>query len=373
MRRLVLAWLLLAALLPASAAAAPEDPPVESVLPADGAVLPVDADGVEVRYTCPAPYRSAGESPFVTYGGRKDYGVDFATGAALGSDGRLLRSNVVALAGPDEVQDDDIPAGQCRGFMADPDNRPQSTPGTYYWQAWRSCLECPGGNETSPVRSFRLTAAGSGARLAVKPPARAYRGFAFVLALTTTGIDPGADVALQFKRGGAWRTAGRSAATGRAADVALRLPRSVRPGRYPLRAQARVGDETITSPQRSLRLRKPGRRTTSRRHDGRWRGKAAGLPARFRVSGRGRTIRAGRFQLALLCPTPGMVNPFTTQIADAPLTRAKIAPDGSFVFPGVVRGHASFVHGRIRGRRASGTASLSLGGCTGSARFQARR
>ena len=68
----------------------------------------------------PEPYRSAGESPFITYGDRKDYGVDFATRPDLGSDGRLLQSNVVALSGPDAVQDNDIPAGQCRGFMADP-------------------------------------------------------------------------------------------------------------------------------------------------------------------------------------------------------------------------------------------------------------
>jgi hypothetical protein len=91
------------------------------------------------------------------------------------------------------------------------------------------------------------------------------------------------------------------------------------------------------------------------------------------VAGGGRTVRAGRFQLTLLCPTPGMASPFTTQIADAPLPRARIAPDGSFVFAGVVSGAASFVQGRIRGARASGSASLSLGTCTGGARFTARR
>jgi hypothetical protein len=142
-KRLVLSALLAFALLPAGAWAAPEDPPVGSVLPADGAVLPVNADGIEVRYTCPEPYRSAGESLFITYGDRADYGVDLATRPDLGSDGRQLQSNVVALSGPDEVQDNDIPAGQCRGFMADPDQKPQAKPGTYYWQAWRSCLSCP--------------------------------------------------------------------------------------------------------------------------------------------------------------------------------------------------------------------------------------
>lgn len=371
--RCLVAALVLVALLPASAAAAPEDPPVEAVAPADGAVLPVNADGIEVRYTCPEPYRIAGESPFITYGDRKDYGVDFATSPALGSDGRLLQSNVVALSGSDQIQDNDIPAGQCRGFMADPGDKPQATPGTYYWQAWRTCLACPSGNETSAVRSFRLTAAGSGARLAVKPPARAYRGFAFVASVTTEGIDTGAEVAVEVRRRGAWRTVSKLDALGGTSDVAIRLPRSLRPARYPMRARAQVGDETITSAQRSVRLRRAARWTTSRRQDGRWSGKASGLPVKFRVSGGGRTIRAGQFQLALLCPTPGLVSPFTTQIADAPLTRAKIAPDGSFVFAAVVSQHASFVHGRIRGRRASGKASLSLRTCSGSAKFSASR
>ena len=45
---------------------------MEAVLPADGAVLPTNADGIEVRYTCPQPYRIAGESPFATHGDRSD-------------------------------------------------------------------------------------------------------------------------------------------------------------------------------------------------------------------------------------------------------------------------------------------------------------
>lgn len=372
MKRLLLALLAVALLLPATSFAAPEDPQIESVLPADGAVLPVNADGIEVRYTCPEPYRSAGESPFITYGDRKDYGVDFATRPDLGSDGRPLQSNVVALSGPDQVQDNDIPAGQCRGFMADPDAKPQAQPGTYYWQAWRSCLSCPGGNETGPVRSFRLTAAGSGAKLAVAPPARAYRGFAFVASVTTKGIDTGSEVAVQLKRRGSWKTISHIDANGRTSEAAIKLPRSVKPGKYGLRARASVGSETLTSPARSLRVRKAAGWKTSKRQDGRWKGKASGLPVAFRVSGGGRTIRAGTFQLALLCPQAG-TNPFTTQIADAPLPRAKIAPDGSFVFAGVVSKHASFVHGRIAGRRTKGKAALSLGVCVGSAAFTAKR
>jgi hypothetical protein len=190
--------------------------------------------------------------------------------------------------------------------------------------------------------------------------------------VTTKGIDTGADVAVQLQRGGSWRTISHAGADGRTSEVAIRLPRSVKPGKYGLRARAKVGDETLTSPVRRLRVRKAAGWKTSRRQDGRWKGKASGLPVAFRVSGGGRTIRAGTFQLALLCPQAG-TNPFTTQIADAPLPRAKIAPDGSFVFAGVVSKHASFVHGRIQGRRAKGKASLSLGVCSGSASFKAKR
>jgi hypothetical protein len=63
------------------------------VAPADGAVLPVNAEGIEVRYTCAEPYQIAGESPFITYyGDRKNYGVDFATSAAPSSPTRTSPS-----------------------------------------------------------------------------------------------------------------------------------------------------------------------------------------------------------------------------------------------------------------------------------------
>ncbi len=372
MRPLLLALLLVLAL-PTAALAAPGDPPVESVLPADGAVLPTNADGIEVRYTCFEPYRIAGESPFATYGGRDDYGVYFSASPALGNDGRLSQADLVAISGSDDVQDNDIPAGQCRGFMADPSNRPQTKPGTYYWQAWRLCLACPGEYETSPVRSFRLTAAGSGAKLAVKPPARAYRGFPFVVSVTTTGLDSGAPVTLQV--GAAVRGSAPRASPPPAGPTRWRSRCRGRCARAATRCARRRGSATRRSPARSAPCgcARRGAGRPRARTDGRWAGKAASLPVGFRVSGKGRRISAGRFQLTLLCPTPGMVNPFTIQIADAPLPRARIAPDGSFVFAGVVSKHATFVHGRIRGRSASGKASLSLGVCTGGAGWRAKR
>ena len=118
----------------------------------------------------------------------------------------------------------------------------------------------------------------------------------------------------------------------------------------------------MTSPVRRLRVRKAAGWKTSRRQDGRWKGKASGLPVAFRVSGGGR--RSARGRSSSRCSAAAGTNLFTTQIADAPLPRAKIAPDGSFVFAGVVSKHASFVHGRIqaaarRARRASRSACAS--------------
>jgi hypothetical protein len=373
MRATLTALLAAALLFPATASAIPGDPPVEAVFPDDGAAVPVDPDGIEVRYTCPA-YTVAGEPcNFPLPGGRKDYGVLFASTPATGNDGRLLESDLVAISGPDDVQDNDIPPGQCRAFMADPDNRPQVTPGTYFWQAWRLCLDCPGGYEVSAIRSLRVTAAGSGAGVSIKPPARAYRGFAFVVSVATPGIAAGTPVTLQARRGARWVKVATAAATTAASDVALELPGSFKAGNVVLRATARVGTETLTSRARTLSLRKAKGWSTSGRQDGAWSGKAQNLPVRFRVSGDGRTVKAGRFRILLLCPTPGMVDPFTTQLADAPLTKARIAPDGTFVFAGVVRDHVTFVKGRIRGHHATGTASLSLGTCTGAADFSAHK
>ena len=93
------------------------------------------------------------------------------------------------------------------------------------------------------MRSFRLTAAGSGPRLAVAPPARAYRGFPFVASVTTQGIDTGADVAVPLRRGRSWRTISHTARTAhqRGGDQAAA---HVKPGKYGLRARAKVGDDT---------------------------------------------------------------------------------------------------------------------------------
>jgi hypothetical protein len=345
----------------APAPAMPDDPPVTAVLPADGATVAINPDGIEVRYTCPEGYRISGEPPFAVYGGRKDYGVHFASSPELGSDGRLLDSNVIDRAGDDPIQDNDIPLGECRAYHTN-----GIAPGVVYWQAWRLCLDCPGGYETSQVRSMRLTTAGSGVRLAARWPRTAYAGFPFHVEVTSSGLAAGTAVELQARRRARWRRIGSINLGADAGDGPAALSR----GRHRLRATVQIGDEQIASAPTTLTVRRAKGWKTGRRHDGRWRD---GGVTEFRVGGGGRVISGGRFQLVLLCPTPGMVNPFTTMVADAPLRRARIAPDGSFAWAGVIEDHVTYVHGRIRGNRATGRVRLSLGTCSGGGAWKARR
>ena len=214
---------------------------------------------------------------------------------------------------------------------------------------------------------------GVGGAALVKPPARAYRGFPFVIGLTTEGLDASTQVAVQVKRKGRWSTvakAGGDRAHGRRRG---QPPPPLQGGALPA-AGERGRRERDADQRREALPRAQGEGLVDVGQDGRrverqGQGAARLLPG----LGNGRTIKAGRFQLTLLCPTPGMVNPFTIQIADAPLPRAQIAPDGSFVFAGVVQGAASFVRGRIRGRTASGVADMTLGTCTGGAAFTAAK
>jgi hypothetical protein len=76
----------------------------------------------------------------------------------------------------------------------------------------------------------------------------------------------------------------------------------------------------------------------------------------------------------MLCPTPGMTSPFTTQIGTTAIARIRIAPDGSFLGTATRSGAAMRVRGRLSGTRSSGgRVEMSLGGCSGNAAFSAAR
>lgn len=344
------------------ATAGPEDPPVTAVYPENGATVPLNGAGNEVRYTCFEGYRISGVPPFAVYGGRKDYGVDFATSPSLGNNGRLLQSNVFDLAGPDYLQDNDIPVGQCRGYVR------SEVPRVVYWQAWRLCFDCPGSYETSEVRSMRLTTAGAGLKVSARWPRRAYAGYPFHVSVASTGVGAGSTVELQERRRSRWRRFG-SVLLGADAGTG---PALLGVGRDRVRAIVRIGGESIVSPTRRLTVVRARGWTTSRRQDGAWRQTSRGT-VRFRISGGGRIIGDGLFRQSLLCPTPGMTSPFTTLVADAVLPRTRIAPDGTFAWAGRIKGAAIYIHGKINGERASGAVRMSLRTCAGGSKWSARR
>jgi hypothetical protein len=80
----------------------------------------------------------------------------------------------------------------------------------------------------------------------------------------------------------------------------------------------------------------------------------------------------------MVCPTvpaPGSTGgQIITQTGFAQITSAPIAPDGTFVAAAANAGSSVLVRGRVtRGRVVGGVAKLSIGACSGTAAFTARR
>jgi hypothetical protein len=359
--RAALAALIVALGASAPALALPGDPPFEPLAPADGASLEVDPNGIPVTFTCPV-YRIA-DPGFPLFGGASDYGASFARAADLGPDGRLRDP----LALDTGHRSPALPDGQCAAAMATGgSDRPQETPGTYYWQVWRICTGCPGSYETGPVRTFRLR---SDASVRVGATGAAYAGFALIVPVRLLAVPNGSRVLLQRRAGRRWRTLATARAVEEQAEVVVSLPR----GAQTLRAVVSVGDQRIVSAARRLAVKRAHGWSTGAADDGRYAGRPGGEQSvRFAVTGGGRAVRGFRAHVAMLCPgvTPGT---FTTQIGTAILRRAGIAPDGRFVgvaSPG--RSTALRVRGRVRNSRVSGRIELSVGSCSGSVAYNAR-
>lgn len=344
----------------APALALPGDPPFAPVSPDDGATFAPSEGGVPVAYTCPV-YRVS-DAGFPVFGGPSEYGVSFATAPDLGTDGRLRSDNVVAL--DTGHRSNTIPQDQCLStFAAGGSRPPQTIPGTYYWQVWRLCTGCATGYETGPVRTLILRTPG---RPVVKPPRRVYAGYPAAIGIALAGVADGATMTLERRAGGSWRRVGSAAALQGAGEVIATLPR----GRQRLRAVVRSGAETLTGAARVLEVRRARGWSTSRADDGTYTGR---LSLRLRVTGGGRSIRGFETDVAMLCP--GVVaGQFTTQVGDAAIPRIRIAPDGTFLAAASpARDTTMLVRGKLSRGKVTGRAQLSVGTCTGSHAFTAKR
>ena len=344
----------------APALALPGDPPFAPVAPDDGATFAPSPGGVQVAYTCPA-YRVS-DSGFPVFGGASEYGLSVATAPNLGTDGRLRSDNVVAL--DNGHRSNTVPADQCVStFAAGGANPPQEIPGTYYWQVWRLCTGCAGSYETGPVRTLILRTPG---RPALAPPKRAYAGYPAAIGVKFDGIADGAVMRVERRAGASWRAVGETAALQGAGEVIATLPR----GRQRLRAVVRSGAETLTSPERVLKVRAARRWITRKRDDGVY---TASFGVRLRVVRGGREIRGFQSDVAMLCPgiLPGQ---FTTQVGHTAIPRIRIAPDGSFIAAASpAEDTTTLVRGRLARGKVTGSADLSVGPCTGVQRFTAKR
>lgn len=350
------------------AVAMPGDPPITLLAPAADAVLPAGASGIPVTYDCPEYGQVDLGDGFAFFGQWSDYGVRLATGPELGPDGRLRQDQVVSA--DTGHQPDALPDERCAGELGTGrSDGPENTPGTYYWQASRLCGGCAGGYEVSEVRRLVIRA---GAALSVRPAGAAFAGYPVAVPLRLAGVPDGASVTLQRQVGARWKALGTGRASKERGEVIATLPSGVQR----LRVSVRLGAQTVASPVRTLRVRPAAApRVTTGRDDGAWTG--ASPSVRFRVTGGGRTITGFRAAVTMVCPQvglPGGQGQVTTRAGFAVISRARIAPDGRFIAAATGRGSAALVRGTVRGGRLTGgVAELSVGTCSGSGKFTARR
>lgn len=299
-----------------------------------------------------------------------------ATRPDLGSDGRLLETNVVSRPGPDNLSHNDIPDDQCKATFGSSDaaTTPNKNPGTYYWQVWRYCAGCATGFETSPVWRITVTRAAPNATLRVTAPARVFAGFGAMATVTATGVLDNEIATIQASRpGGAWRTAG----SGMVRTGSTRAVVVLRRGESLLRAV--VGDPAggqVVSPNRSVTVAVATRWPAAATWRGAWVGRTAGTTSntvKFRISADGRRLTGGSFEVTMLCPTPAGITPFTIQHGYALVPSARVAPDGTIVGAFNRSNTTVLLEMRLRGRTATGRAKLSVGSCTGAQSFTARR
>lgn len=342
----------------APAVALPGDPPVAPLAPEDGQTLPVDPDGIAVRFACP-PYTAAPATPPFTTpvaGLVSDYGAAMSSAPGLGADGRLTGTDGIGAVA-------EVVPGTCEARLGSGGfPKPQLTPGTWYWQAWRACSGCESGWETSPVRRFVLAA---DTTLALRAPARAYLGYPFVVALEVTGAAQVGGVVLERRAGSGWV---RVAAVDDGADAAIvALPR----GAQQLRARVAAGD--LASPPVRVAVGPARRWTTSGRDDGAYRDPRR-PSVRLRVGSGGRRLSGFHADVPTQCSSTTSPTGIAPGLSTVDLPPVRIAPDGRFAVAGTYRGTRVRLTGRLHGRALSGTrVAVAAAACAGSIAVQARR
>lgn len=341
--------------------AMPGDPPIEVFEPVDGATLAV-ADVIPTRFTCPVYRQFDYGGGFVQYGGASKHNLWISRTPDVDAYGKLIGQ--VGDAGTLEAEPDRCLAGLRPSLVAGA----QDLPGTYYWQVARSCVACLGGYEVGPVRRLVLRTT---AQLSVRPPARAYGGFRFILPLRLSGVPDRTRVSVEYSSGDRWRPAGSAIALGERGDASLVLP----VGRTRLRATVTLGAETVTSRPVALTVQRGRRWRTSARDDGRYVMRPGGQRTkRLRVTRGGRELRGFEAEVPLLCPSAIAGVPFTNEPGYAAVGPIRIAPDGSFLGVATAKNTSIRVRGKLQGGRIyAGEVELSVVHCSGSLKFTARR
>jgi hypothetical protein len=214
----------------------------------------------------------------------------------------------------------------------------------------------PGGGPTEEAR--------------LRVPERVYAGYLNVFTLESKASLSGAHVLLQRRAGERWKTVVETAYKRDGTELVAELPA----GRQRLRAKVEAGDESFEV-ERTLVVRRGGRRATSARDDGRYaaRKPPANSTLAFRVAGEGRKLRGFKASLTAFCVGP---TPFDNRvvIAFARLRSSRIAPDGSVT--GLLKlksGARVLLTGRLRHRRFKGEVSMSFSTCAGSRKLDAVR
>ena len=351
--------------LPAAAQALPGDPPIVALAPAEGAVVPANPAGIAVTFACPAYIREIyGETR--DHGSFEDYDVRFSDAPALGPDGLLAAHPFGSDAGA-RLSPTDAAACTATLDTYNTASSPEIVGGRVFWQAYRRCAGCPGGYETAPVRSFTIR---PDVRGTLKLPAGVYAGYLGVYRFDSPALLSGAQALLQRRGRTSWLTVAKERFSQKT-DFVAKLPA----GRQRLRVRIEAPGGAFDLAERTLTVRRGGRRTTSVRDDGSYgaRKPPSNSTLRFKVSRDGTIMRDFRASVAAFCVGPTLAQNRVI-VAFAALRSARIAPDGSVT--GLLEtssGARVLLTGRLRNRSFKGRVVTQFSTCTGSRDLDAVR